>query len=87
MPEKTDDTRELFEVYFNIADELSDPQTTLEDLSPQWVKKAHEFVAHALHSRDDRHLTHLSRYGEPPWPPSLTWAEEYHNTIRLGGSL
>ena len=53
----------LFPTYFNVADELSDPTMTLDDLDPEYVDVA-RIAAREL---------------DLPFPPSLPAAEEYAN--------
>lgn len=50
-----------FRAYFNVADELSDPDMSLEDLESSWVAQA------------QRGATAL----DLPWPPQLWVAEDY----------
>lgn len=45
--------------YYNVADELSDPRTTLDDLDRQWLQAAEDFA--------DGYCL--------PWPPSLGAAD------------
>ena len=92
MPKKTQTLDELFEAYFNVADELSASDeyatvTTLGDLDNDWVQMARDFKERVPGDMRPHVLRHVNRYGAPPWPPQLAWAEEYYNTTKLGGSL
>lgn len=51
--------------YFGVADELSDPETALEDLDPRNVAYARDAAqAHKL-----------------PWPPAMTYEDDVRNEV------